>query len=56
MERRSAGDTHPAIRRSRIHAAEAIVAVGRLRDHVSPHLMITELRTIDEDELRMSPS
>ena len=30
-------------------------AVERLRDHVSPHLMITELRTIAADELWMSP-
>ena len=31
----------------RRNAVDAIVAVERLRDHVSPHLMITELRTID---------
>ena len=40
---------------ARRHAVEAIAAVERLRDHVSPHLMITELRTIDGDELWMSP-
>jgi len=39
----------------RRNAVEAIAAVERLRDHVSPHLMITELRTIDGDELWMSP-
>jgi alditol oxidase len=39
----------------RRNAVEAIAAVERLRDHVSPHLMITELRTIDADELWMSP-
>jgi len=39
----------------RSNAADAIAAVERLRDHVSPHLMITELRTIDSDELWMSP-
>src|SRR4029453_890179 len=39
----------------RTNAVEAILAVERLRDHVSPHLMITELRTIDADELWMSP-
>jgi xylitol oxidase len=39
----------------RRNAVEAIVAVERLRDHVSPHLMITELRTIEADELWMSP-
>jgi alditol oxidase len=39
----------------RQNAVEAIIAVERLRDQVSPHLMITELRTIDADELWMSP-
>ena len=39
----------------RRHAVEAILAVERLRDRVSPHLMISELRTIDADELWMSP-
>jgi alditol oxidase len=39
----------------RRHAVEAIAAVERLHEHVSPHLMITELRTIDGDELWMSP-
>ena len=39
----------------RSNAVDAIVSVQRLRDHVSPHLMITELRTIDADELWMSP-
>jgi xylitol oxidase len=38
----------------RRNAVEAILAVERLRDHVSPHLMITELRTIDGDQLWMS--
>lgn len=38
----------------RKNAVEAILAVERLRDHVSPHLMITELRTIDGDDLWMS--
>ena len=37
------------------NAVEAILAIERLRDHVSPHLMISELRTIDADELWMSP-
>ena len=40
---------------ARRNAVEAIAAVERLRDHVSPHLMITELRTIEADELWMSP-
>jgi len=39
----------------RRNAVEAIGAVERLHDHVSPHLMITELRTIDADDLWMSP-
>ncbi len=34
---------------------QAILAVERLRDHIGPHLMISELRTIDADELWMSP-
>jgi xylitol oxidase len=38
----------------RKNAAEAILAVERLRDEVSPHLMISELRTIDADSLWMS--
>src|SRR5262249_4191424 len=36
-------------------AVEAILAVERLRDRVSPHLQISELRTIDADRLWMSP-
>jgi xylitol oxidase len=40
---------------ARSNAVDAIVAVERLRDHVSPHLMITELRTIAADDLWMSP-
>jgi xylitol oxidase len=39
----------------RRQAVEAILAVERLREHVSPHLMISELRTIDADDLWMSP-
>lgn len=39
----------------RKNAVEAILAVERLRDQVSPHLMISELRTIDADDLWMSP-
>jgi xylitol oxidase len=39
----------------RRNAMDAILAIERLRDQVSPHLMITELRTIDADELWMSP-
>lgn len=39
----------------RRNAVDAILAVERLRDHISPHLMISELRTIDGDHLWMSP-
>jgi alditol oxidase len=38
----------------RRHAVEAILAVERLRDIVSPHLLITEIRTISADDLWMS--
>src|SRR2546425_1730621 len=39
----------------RPHALEAILAVERLRDQVTPHLMISEIRTIAADDLWMSP-
>ncbi len=39
----------------RRHAVDAILAVERLRDLVSPHLLISEIRTIAADELWMSP-
>jgi len=39
----------------RQHAVEAILAVERLRDQVSPHLLITEIRAIAADQLWMSP-
>jgi alditol oxidase len=32
----------------------AIRAVEKLRDHITPHLFVTELRTIDRDDLWMS--
>jgi len=38
----------------REHAVEAILAVERLRDQVSPHLLISEIRTIAADDLWMS--
>jgi xylitol oxidase len=38
----------------RSQAVDAILAVERLRDHVSPHLLITEIRTIAADDLWMS--
>ena len=39
----------------RHHAVEAILAVQRLRDQVSPYLMISEIRTIAADDLWLSP-
>jgi xylitol oxidase len=39
----------------RERAYQAILAVEKLRDHVTPHLQISELRTIDSDDLWMSP-
>lgn len=38
----------------RHNAVDAILAVERLRDHVSPHLLISEIRTIEADDLWMS--
>lgn len=40
----------------RRHAVEAILAVERLQDRVSPHLLISEIRTIAADDLWMSMS
>ncbi len=38
----------------RQNAIDAILAVERLREQVSPHLLITEIRTIAQDDLWMS--
>jgi xylitol oxidase len=38
----------------RKNAVDAIMAVERLRDQISPHLLITEIRTIAADDLWMS--
>ncbi|GAB3887647.1 D-arabinono-1,4-lactone oxidase [Spirosoma agri] len=38
----------------RKNAVDAILAVEQLRDHISPHLLISELRTIEADDLWMS--
>ncbi|MGA2599868.1 MAG: D-arabinono-1,4-lactone oxidase [Bryobacteraceae bacterium] len=38
----------------RRNAVDAILAIERLRDQVSPHLLITEVRTIAADDLWMS--
>jgi alditol oxidase len=34
---------------------QAILAIEQLRNHITPHLLISELRTIDADKLWMSP-
>lgn len=39
----------------RPHAVEAILAVERLRDKITPHLLITEIRAIAADDLWLSP-
>ena len=39
----------------RPNAVEAILAVERLRDQITPHLLISEIRTIAADDLWMSP-
>jgi xylitol oxidase len=39
----------------RQHAVEAMLAVERLRDQITPHLLITEIRAIAADDLWMSP-
>jgi len=38
------------------NALDAILAVERLHEKVSPHLMITEIRTIKADDLWLSPA
>lgn len=37
------------------NAVDAILAVQRLQEQISPHLQISEIRTIDADNLWMSP-
>ena len=39
----------------RQNAVEAIFAIERLHEQISPHLLITEIRAIAADELWMSP-
>jgi xylitol oxidase len=39
----------------RRNAVDAILAIERLRDQVTPHLLISEIRTIAADDLWMSP-
>jgi xylitol oxidase len=40
---------------ARTDAEDAIMAVERLRNQIAPHLLISEIRTVAEDELWMSP-
>ena len=40
---------------SRRHAYEAILAVNRMREHITPFLMISEVRTIAADNFLISP-
>lgn len=37
------------------NAVDAVQAIARLRDEITPHLFISELRTVAADELWMSP-
>ncbi|HEY0023164.1 MAG TPA: FAD-binding protein [Longimicrobium sp.] len=37
------------------HAWAAIMAIGELREHMAPHLFISEIRTVAADDLWMSP-
>jgi xylitol oxidase len=39
----------------RVHAVEAILALERLRDQITPHLLISEIRAIAADRLWLSP-
>jgi xylitol oxidase len=39
----------------RRNAVDAILAIERLRDQITPHLLISELRTIAADDLWLSP-
>jgi len=39
----------------RNHAYEAIMGVEKLHEQITPHIMITEIRTIDADNFWMSP-
>lgn len=41
---------------AREHAYDALCAISKIRDQIAPHLFISEVRTIAQDELWMSPS
>ena len=40
----------------RRHAVEAILALEKMRDQITPHLMISEIRAIAADDLWLSPA
>ncbi len=40
----------------RQHAVEAILALEKMRDHITPHLMISEIRAVAADQLWLSPA
>ncbi|MEH7121586.1 FAD-binding protein [Neobacillus vireti] len=41
---------------AREHAYAALCAISEIREHIAPHLLICEVRTIAQDELWLSPS
>jgi len=41
---------------AREHAYDALCALSKIRKHIAPHLFISEVRTIAQDELWLSPS
>ncbi|SLL37067.1 xylitol oxidase [Mycobacteroides abscessus subsp. abscessus] len=41
---------------AREHAYEALCAISEIREQIAPHLFISEVRTIAQDELWLSPS
>nr|WP_233713721.1 FAD-binding protein [Lederbergia citri] len=41
---------------AREHAYDALCAISEIREQIAPHLLISEVRTIAQDELWMSPS
>jgi alditol oxidase len=40
---------------AREHAYDALCAIGEIREQIAPHLLISEVRTIAQDELWLSP-
>ncbi|MEH7544901.1 FAD-binding protein [Neobacillus vireti] len=41
---------------AREYAYDALCAISEIREHIAPHLFISEVRTIAQDELWLSPS